>query len=348
LDTLATAKKHGHFDKAVADRRRAVLLTARAQEMEETNGAKALEFAAEAHNLAPDLIPAAVIAGRQHASRGATSKVAKVIERTWKLAQHPELALVYAYARPGDSPRDRLVRVRRLAGMASHSPEAQIALATAAIEAREWQEARQALEPLLEDDLSQRVCTLMARIEGEESNDAGRVREWLGSATDAPRDPAWTADGIVSDRWLPTSPATGALDVFQWKVPPEPTGESEAAVALKKIEELVLLGTRPSSAPQGREDPDRSASDSAPGSSSEIQPMAREAPPSGMRIRTTDSERPITVEVQPVTEPKAPPAAVATDSGIPLHARRATIGSGRESASDAVVVEAGEAAKPKP
>ena len=33
------------------------------------------------------------------------------------------------------------------------------------------------------------------------------------------RDPAWTADGLVSDKWLPVSPATGRLDAFQWKVP---------------------------------------------------------------------------------------------------------------------------------
>ncbi len=341
MDTLATAKKHGHFDKAVADRRRAVLLTARAQELEDTNGAKALELAGEAHSLAPDLIPAAVIAGRQHASRGATAKVAKVIERTWKLAQHPDLALVYAYARPGDSPRDRLERVRRLARMASHSEEAQIALATAAIEAREWREARQALEPLLEDGPSQRVCTLMARIEGEEHNDAGRVREWLGRAADAPRDPAWTADGIVSDRWLPTSPATGALDAFQWKVPPEASGESDAALALKKIEELVLLGTRPSAV-------STDASEASP----EPRRESRDAAPSGLRVRSPDADRPITVEVEPVMAPKpavaAPPTSTtASESGIPLHPRRSSLGGGREAASDVVVVEPAEAGKTK-
>ena len=35
----------------------------------------------------------------------------------------------------------------------------------------------------------------------------------------APRDPAWTADGIVSDEWEPVSPVTGQLDAFEWKVP---------------------------------------------------------------------------------------------------------------------------------
>ena len=31
-------------------------------------------------------------------------------------------------------------------------------------------------------------------------------------------DPVWTADGVVSDRWLPVSP-NGRLDGFEWKVP---------------------------------------------------------------------------------------------------------------------------------
>jgi HemY protein len=305
LETLASARKHGHLDKAVADRRRAVLLTARAQEIEDTNGNKALELTTEAHNLAPDLVPAAAIAGRQLASRGATPKAAKVIERTWKITPQPELALVYAYARPGDSPRDRLERVKRLARLVPHSAEGNIALATAAIEAREWAEARQALQPLLEEGLTQRVCTLMARIEGEEHNDTGRVREWLGRAVDAGRDPAWTADGIVSDRWAPTSPVTGALDAFQWKVPLETSQGSDAAVALRKIEELVVLGTRPGEVNKPAEvsASARPASDTDASDETRFSPAA--ARPS-LRLRTPDAGRPITVEVEPINAESKP------------------------------------------
>ena len=285
LDTVAAARRYGHLDKAVADRRRAVLLTARAQELEDTNGARAQELATEASSLAPDLVPAAVIAGRQFASRGATAKAAKVLERTWKSSPHPELALVYAHARPGDSPRDRLERVKRLWRMASYSPESNIALATAAIEAREWAEARQALEPLIEGNLSRRVCALMARIEGESSNDTGRVREWLARAVDAPRDPAWTADGVVAERWAPVSPVTANLDAFEWKVPPEPNQESDTALALKKIEEMVVLGGR---------QPDEGPLMRTESGNSDI--VAR----SGLRVRSPDADRPITVEIEPV------------------------------------------------
>ena len=346
LETLGTAKKYGHIEKSVADRRRAVLLTARAQEIEDTNGAKALELAAEAHALAPDLIPAAAIAGRQHAARGATAKVAKVIERTWKLAQHPELALVYAFARPGDSPRDRLERVKRLAHLGSHSPEAQIALATAAIEARDWSEARTALAPLLEDDLSQRVCTLMARVEGEEHNDAGRVREWLARAAEAPRDPAWTADGVVSERWAPISPVTGALDAYQWKVPPEAAGESDAALALKKIEELVMLGTRSASAGgvnpggvaiRGTDTPSPGTAGAGAGAAT---PTAS-AQGEGLRVRKPDTDRPITVEVEPVDDDRLGASGEASGhpaSALPVHAaRRVGFGASRDAVSDVEV-----------
>lgn len=324
LRTLAAARKYGHLDKALADRRRAVLLTARAQEIEDADGGKALELATEAHGLAPDLVPAAAVAGRQLASRGATAKAARIIERTWKSAPHPELALVYAFARPGDSPRDRLERIKRLAHMAPQSPEGHIALATAALEAREWQEARNALEPLLEGRLSRRVCTLMARLEGEEHNDAGRVREWLAREADAPRDPAWTADGIVSERWLPRSPVTGALDAFQWKVPAEAMGETDAALALRKIEALVLLGTREATGPHAPREAKpaqasaaEAAAGGAPAGAGQDEVIASGAP-SRLRTRHFAAGAPITVDAEEVT-PAAGVHSRQSGSGVPLH-----------------------------
>jgi HemY protein len=248
LETLAIARRHGHVERGIGDRRRAVLLTARAQELEDGAGDTALNLALEANALAPDLVPAAAIAGRALASRGNTAKAARVLEKTWKRAPHPDLAVVYAHARPGDSPRDRMERVKRLARLAPHSIEGPIAVANCTIEARDWAAARQALEPLLETRLTQRVCTLMARIEGEQRNDAGRVREWLARAVNAPRDPAWTADGVVSERWEAISPATGTLDAFQWRVPVQPIDTESQELIAAKLEELVALGARPEAA----------------------------------------------------------------------------------------------------
>ncbi len=248
LDTVATARKHGHIERPKADRRRAVLLAAQAQAAEESDPERALTLALEAHSLAPDLVPAAAIAGRLLASRGNTPRAAKVLQRAWSRSPHPDLATAYAYARIGDSPRDRLDRIKQLAALSPNSSEGPIAVANAAIEARQYDEARTALEPLLHDRMTQRVATLMARIESE-LGDKGRVREWLARAVHAPRDPAWTADGIATDRWSPISPVTRALDAFQWRAPVESVDQQDADVLASKTEALAALGVDTAIAP---------------------------------------------------------------------------------------------------
>ncbi|RUP08899.1 heme biosynthesis HemY N-terminal domain-containing protein [Hyphomicrobium sp.] len=241
LATLDHAKKSGHIAKAAADRKRAVLLTARAVEAEDDAPDKALAWALEAHALAPDLVPAAVVAGRILASRGNTAKAAKVLQKTWSKSPHPDLASTYAHARIGDSTRDRLDRVRQLAALNPHSIESPIAVATTATEARMYDEARRALEPLLTDRLTQRVAMLMARIEAGENGEKGRVREWLARAMNAARDPVWLADGVISDHWEPTSPVDGRLDAFQWRVPVETTDGKGSEILANKIDELIAI-----------------------------------------------------------------------------------------------------------
>jgi HemY protein len=241
LNTLAIARQHGHIDVNAALRRRAVLLTAEARDVEVAEPDKALALATEALKLAPSLVPAAEIAGRILASKGETRQASRVIARTWKLAPHPDLALVYAFAKPGKPPRERLKRVKHLASFTPGDIEGQIAIAAAAIEAHEWQEAREALAPYLEDRPPGRICALMARIETGELGDKGREREWLARAVRAPRDRAWIANGYVSDRWLPVSPVTGAVDAFEWKAPLDAIGRGDATLL---IEERVQTSAR--------------------------------------------------------------------------------------------------------
>ncbi len=249
MATLAIARRHGHVEPDSAVRRRAVLLAAEAREIEASDPGKSLNLATEALRLAPSLIPAAEIAGRILASKGETRQASRVIARTWKLAPHPDLALVYAFAKPGEAPRERLKRVKHLASLNPDDIEGPIAVAAAAIEAHEWREAREALAPYVEDRPPARVCALMARIESGELGDKGREREWLARAVRAPRDRAWIADGYISDRWLPVSPVTGAVDAFEWKAPVDAIGRGDTTLL---IEERFVA---PGGAPQARPEP---------------------------------------------------------------------------------------------
>ena len=192
--------------------------------------AAARTSAQSAAKLAPDLVPAAALAGRLLSHRGDLRRAAKVVEAAWRAMPHPDLADVYLNLRPGDSALDRLRRAETLAKIANWTPEARIAVARAAMEAREFARARTALEPLTRDRPSVRVCLLMSDLEQAEHGSTGQGREWLFRATRAPRDPVWMADGVVSDHWAPISPVTGRLDAFVWQAPPDVLAAPELTV----------------------------------------------------------------------------------------------------------------------
>ena len=200
-------------------RRQAVIETARAREAENSDPLAALDHALTALKLLPDFVPAALIAARIHINRGETRKAMSLLRRIWRATSHPDIAALYAHAQPGASAVERLKRLGEIIETPPPSRAAGMALARAAIDAYDWPQARAALAPFAGPDATQGVASLMAEIEEGQSGDQGKAREWLARAVRAPRDPAWTADGLVSDEWEPVSPVTGRLDAFEWKVP---------------------------------------------------------------------------------------------------------------------------------
>ncbi|MGF7158474.1 HemY protein [Rhodoligotrophos appendicifer] len=221
ITIIENQKRAGLITASQAQRKRAVVETAEAMEMEQTNPDEALRLAVKAHKAAPELAPPVIVAARILASRGGVRKAMRMVEKTWNLSPHRDLADAYAHVRPGDSALDRLKRVRSLVGQTPHSDESVIALARAAMEAHEYGEARDALASSIADRPSAGICMHMAELERVQNKDRGKEREWLARAVSAPRDAAWTADGYVSDIWEPMSPVTGELDAFVWKRPVE-------------------------------------------------------------------------------------------------------------------------------
>jgi HemY protein len=218
LAALDRSQRAGLVDKEAYRRQRAVLLTGEAQALAGEDREAAKAAALEAVKLAPDLVPAAVLAGTFLGQAGETRRAGRIVETAWRAHPHPDLADVYLNLRPGDSSRQKLERMRKLAQETpGSSPEGALALARAAIAAQDFALARTSLAPLIAAP-TQRVATLMAELEEKEHADIGRAREWMARALTAGRDPAWTADGFVSERWMPVSPS-GRLDAFEWKVP---------------------------------------------------------------------------------------------------------------------------------
>jgi HemY protein len=244
LKILDNNQSAGLIDKAAYRRQRGVLLTARALELEKVDRDLSRESVMEAVKLAPTLVPAAVLASKFESEAHQIRRSMRLVETAWLAQPHPDLADAYSHVKLGDSARQRLVRVETLAAKAPGHIEGALAIARAAIDASEFTKAREALAPFIAQP-TQRVALLMAEIERTEHGDSGRARAWTLRAVRALHDPAWTADGYVSDRWRPVSPVTGRLDAFQWQTPVAALpSDRSSAIESSAFEEAMLATPR--------------------------------------------------------------------------------------------------------
>jgi HemY protein len=303
----------GLIEKPAYRRQRGVLLTARALELETVDRDRSRDSVMEAVKLAPTLIPAAVLASKYDSEAHQVRRAMRIVEAAWLAQPHPDLADAYAHVRLGDSARQRLVRIETLAAKAPGHLEGALAIARAAIDASEFVRAREALAPFVAAP-TQRVAMLMAEIERTEHGDSGRARAWTLRAVRARHDPAWTADGYVSDRWRPVSPVSGRLDAFQWQTPVAALpSDKGAAIEASPFEEAMM-------APRRVEPPRQSA-----------EPPAGEivvTPPAA--AQDNSPVLPVAVEPAPVEPPApppppAPPEEPATVAAAPLFRARGDI-----------------------
>ena len=311
LETLDRNTRNKVIDRTQSKRLRAVLMTARAMAIEQGEPELARAIAVEAHSLAPDLVPAAIVAGRLLTRNGDIKRSARVLEATWKLNPHPEIAEAYAHVRPGDSTLDRLNRVKDLVRVRAHHAECSFAIANAALDAGDFAAARSAMQPLLAQGATRRACLFMADIEEAEHNDEGKIREWLSRAVRAPRDATWVADGFVSDHWAPVSPVTGRIDAFEWKVPPEDVKALPMMIQEPGPSQPVaqIDVTAPTAAPQIPAGPVQPE----PTGPTASQTLQAEEPPEtsvliaaeAATVSSTPVEKPVANAAQPVAQPRS-------------------------------------------
>ncbi|MER9139971.1 heme biosynthesis protein HemY [Mesorhizobium sp. M0830] len=225
LKLVDAQKATRQIEREAANRRRAVLLTAKAQALADSDPAAARTAAIEANRLRPDFAPAAVAAAAALFKQNDVRKGSKILEAAWKAEPHPEVAELYTHARPGDAVLDRLNRAKKLQEMKKNHAESSMTVARAALDAQDFSTARREAEAAIRMDRREGAYLLLADIEEAETGDQGKVRQLLSRAVRAPRDPAWVADGVVSERWAPVSPITGRLDAFEWRAPMERLGQ---------------------------------------------------------------------------------------------------------------------------
>jgi HemY protein len=312
----------GQIDKPAYRRQRGVLLTARALELETMDRDVARESVMEAIKLAPTLVPAAVLAAKFESEAHQVRRAMKLVEAAWLANPHPDLADAYAHVKLGDSARQRLQRVETLAAKTpadkSGHVEGQLAIARAAIDASEFARAREVLAPYVNDP-TQRVALLMAEIERAEHGDSGRARAWTLRAVRARHDPAWTADGYVSDRWRPVSPVTGRLDAFQWQTPVASLpSDKGTTIESSAFEEAMLAAPPPKRVTV--------APSESPAEPAAVEPEPAPVPAAQDNSPPIAKEEPAAVAAAEPVQPAPEPAESSPPAATPVFRTRADLG----------------------
>ncbi len=183
METLSQGARRRHVPDLIARRRRTVLLTAAAAELERRDGAKARELAEQAASLSPGFAPGIALAARLIAKSGKTWRAASVIETAWAAQPHPALALAY---RDLIADEPEATRDKRIDGLAQANPEhreSAILRAEHALDKGDPAAAREALQAVIdaEKPRTARISGLMARIAVSE----GRMEEARALAREA-------------------------------------------------------------------------------------------------------------------------------------------------------------------
>ncbi len=202
----------------------ALLLLQAEQARDKGNDGKALKFAQSALKIDPDFAPAVVRAAALYTARGDRSKAAKIIEKAWKNAPHPDLVLPYLAAMPAKKVKDPIGKIKWIERLVKANPdsiESDLAAGQICIDMGLWGEARKYLGLAELKGADTRVYALFAALEEKAGSPFEEVQRWRVKAANAPPAPAWVCrvSGRTYPHWQAIVLPHGSFNSLVWGDP---------------------------------------------------------------------------------------------------------------------------------
>jgi len=204
--------------------------------LDKENTASALELAEAAHRMDPAFVPAAVLILKLSA---ADRKRDKLVSTIWASTPHPDVVDAIKNLMPLETEGDWFTRAKRIFNpTAGDHGISNLALAKAALDAREWGEARKYLNTLSKEGPTAVVYRLLADLEEKANADAAASRKWIIKSTEAPQDPTWLCNGCGRQEasWSAHCPSCDRFDSLNWRNADR--GEVEGVLKVEIIEEI--------------------------------------------------------------------------------------------------------------
>lgn len=159
--------------------------------------AAAIKWARKALSIEPGRADASAALGRALTAEGKAKKAASELERAWTVDPHPLILSAYIQIAPGEAPLARAGRVEKLVSGQPDHPESRLAIADVALTAELWGQARERLEPLLDQGTAPhvraRAAALMARVDLGDGGDTKSATQSLVTALEARSAPRSTS-----------------------------------------------------------------------------------------------------------------------------------------------------------
>ncbi len=219
--SLAAVRKSKNHPAEKIEMESALIDIERSRATAATDKAAALQMAKDAAKKLPEFAPTTAQLALMHIANGRRGRAEKVLEEAWKIEPHPMLAAVYKGVVDQVSVEKQFSIAKGLAAKRPNHPESRYLIATFAMAAKQWGEARKAVEPLTRQHPDARVCRLMAEIEMHGFNDADAAREWLARSASASPEPAWVCreTGAVQGEWSAVCDESKLFGTLEWRIP---------------------------------------------------------------------------------------------------------------------------------
>lgn len=191
LATLETGERRNQIPAERSRKRRAVLLTAHALQLGNTERRQAHLQLSEAVKAAPDFPVASYHFARQLMIDDKTRQAQSALEAGWRSRPHAALAHLSRKLDPEASPEAMAQRLRNLASVHPDHRESRILKAELAMIERAWLDAVKGIALLVEEKPTARLCLLMEKALGGYGDDDEADR-WARMAITASREAEWS------------------------------------------------------------------------------------------------------------------------------------------------------------
>lgn len=215
---IATETIHRLIPKQDWNKHQAILLWLKAEKSREDLGSFR-KLCQKAHELSPEFIVVAVNLAQSWLQTDHRSKAQRVLETTYKLNPHRDLAYTWQSMATHLDPIERYRHLEKLTSLASSHPETWWVMAEAALEAKLWGQARSYLNTILAYGDSQSACRLMAQVEeGEYPTAYEKIHEWWLRASMAPNQEGWFCNECSkpAEKWKSICSHCGAIGHIEW------------------------------------------------------------------------------------------------------------------------------------